>query len=260
MQVITITSDMGNRDFYLAILKGKLACEAPTAQIMDITNAIPPGNTAIGAFSLKNAWKHFPPGTIHLVAVDTNLYGNVRHILFAYEGHYFIGTDNGIFSMALEGRPSEVIEITAFDNPGVYAFPAAFLFPRIVAGLLSGKQPAELGTPTFALSERTQLNAVTDDDLIKGAVLYVDSNGNLLTNLDKEMFERHRKNRKFSILVRKSDYSIRKISKFYSDVPDGEMVALFNHAGILELALNTGNLSKMMGMGVGDVVRIEFYD
>jgi S-adenosylmethionine hydrolase len=91
-------------------------------------------------------------------------------------------------------------------------------------------------------------------------VVYIDHYGNALTNIDHNLFRQYHKFSSFSIQFRRSEYEIRNISKAYSDVPVGEKLAIFSTLGLLEISINQGNASKLMGLGQSDTIRIEFYD
>lgn len=260
MQVITLLSDMGTADYYVGRVKGRLLSLVPGAVLTDITHAVPAGNIPIAAYALSGAYKTFPAGTIHMVAVNTNLDGPARHVAFKYGEHFFVGTDNGIFSLALDGRPDEVFDITRVDLPEHRIFPAASLFPEAIAGISQGQPLSAIGHMTGPLLEKTLINPVIDATAIRGTVIYVDRNGNVITNITQDLFEGVRKNRKFRIFLPKSHYQISSISQYYTDFMEGEIGALFNSNGLLELAQNAGDFSRIMGLHISSIIRIEFYD
>ena len=109
MAIITLTSDYGNKDYFTAAIKGALLTESPQAQIIDISHEISPFNIQEGAYILKNAYHHFPEGTIHMIGIDSEATHGKLHIACKVDGHYFIGADTGIFSLMFPHFKAEQI-------------------------------------------------------------------------------------------------------------------------------------------------------
>jgi S-adenosylmethionine hydrolase len=117
-----------------------------------------------------------------------------------------------------------------------------------------------IGKVTTELNEKALFRAVSMGNIIKGMAIHIDHYGNIITNIDETFFKAFGQEREFKIEFRRGDYDITSISKFYSKVPEGEKLALFSSTGMLEIAMNKGNASKLLGMKESDIVRIEFYD
>lgn len=258
MRIVTLTSDLGNKDFYVGAIKGTLYTEYPNVTIVDVSNEIPCYNISIAAFALKNTYKDFPEGTIHIIAVSTESTEEVRHIAVEYDNHIFIGPDNGVFALIFEEKPTEIVEISLFPNQHLSKFPAKEIFAKAAALIMKGNPLESLGIPSDRLLEKTDLQATTEPDLIKGHAIYIDGFGNIMTNITKEIFEQIGKDRNFKITLPREKDAINHINENYNEVPEGERLALFSHNGYLEIASNKGNGSKLFGIKLNDTVRIEF--
>jgi len=258
MPIITLISDMGGHDYYVGAVKGALLSALPDAVLVDITHDVEKnGGVVMGSFILRNSYRQFPPGTIHIVAVDTNVSLESRHVVLEYEGHFFVGTDNGIFSLAFDKRPESVYDITHLAV-GNLTFPAISAFVQVAAGLAQGRKPEELGKASIGLVEKKMFRATVEPAAIVGTVIYVDSYGNAVTNVDRQLFEQVRNGRNYVLFVRSMGYAIRKISRQYTEVAEGELVAVFSHAGNLELAIHNGSIAMLLGLNIGSSLRIEF--
>lgn len=273
MGIITLTSDLGNRDFYLAAVKGAIYSNKPDAQIVDISHHIPPFDIAQAAFVLKNAYHEFPKGSIHIIGVNPDLVkrtdmfdmrDEIVHLVVEKNGHFFIGADNGIFSLMFEEGIDRAFEITVDTGASPHVFPLKSVFVRVACMLLSGLGLEDIGLPREDLKEKAGFRPVVESGMIKGTVIYIDSYGNVITNITRELFEQYRKDRSFTIYFRSEEYEISEISESYSDVPEGEKLAIFSSSGHLEIAINKGvegfggGASSLFGLDLNDSVRIEF--
>lgn len=272
MRIITLTSDMGTQDYYVAAVKAAILGQSPEVQIVDITHHIQPFDIAQAAFVLKNVYRSFPIGSIHVAGIDsekTNPLQNpgsplVRHVIVKYDGHYFIGADNGIFSLFLQKNPDGVFEIDFGLTDEDYTFPVKTVFARAASMIANGKEPESFAKPISELNQRTVLAPTTNPNLIIGTVIYIDGYGNVITNITRELFERQVNGQSFRILLRGGSHEIDEIRKSYNEVPDGEVVALFDSSGHLEIAINKGvegnggGASGLLGLRLGDTVRVEF--
>lgn len=207
------------------------------------------------AFVVRNAYTHFPEGTVHIIAVKNEYSKDTPHVACIYFGHIFIGTDNGIFSMIFDREPDTIVEL---PSGGGSAFPARDVFVPAIAKLNHFRKVDALGPSRQRMNEATMLRPTTEASLVRGTVIYVDNFGNAITNIKPDVFERIGKNRPFEITFRGPEYTITGLSKSYGDVPPGEIAALFGISGYLEIAINQGNASKLLGLRMRDPIRIEF--
>ncbi|HTB33204.1 MAG TPA: SAM-dependent chlorinase/fluorinase [Bacteroidia bacterium] len=256
MPVITLTTDMGHSGFYVASVKAAIIMGIPEATIIDITHSIRAFHVSSAAFIIRNVYKQFPEGTVHIVAVDALNSPNARVIAIKTEGHYFIGPDNGLFSLVFNAPPTDVFEITIPANPSSLAFTAKDIMAKAAVHIAKGGSIAEIGQEYNNYTQLTAWQPIYNDATIRTSVVYVDEYGNCIFNLDKTLFEQVGKGRKFSIDVKRN--SIETISDSYNNVSGGELVALFTGSGLLEIAINKGNISELLGLKEGDSVLISF--
>lgn len=273
MSVITLTTDFGNRGYMVASIKGAILKEFENVYLVDITHEVEPFNIAEAAFLIRNVYKDFPDGTVHIIGVDS-LPNKVTKLLAAkIDGQYFISADNGILSLILaEQRPENMVEITLGRFHEFSNFPTRDIFVPVACHLLRGGKLEVIGNYTETYKELNTIRPVIHgDDNIMGNVIHIDNYGNVITNIQKKLFEEKRRARNFVIQVRHLPFE--KIVDRYADaVKDfenevdyhGEKMVLFNSAGYLEVAVYKGNpnsfggASSLLGLSVGDVISVEF--
>lgn len=258
MAIITLLTDWGIKDHYIAMVKGKILSQMPGATIVDVAHNIPPFNLNSASFVLKNAFAHFPEGTFHIVDIYADATIEMPHVVARYNGHYFVGADNGLFSLIFENPPEKVIEIDIIQDTDTFTFPTFDIFIKVVKHIDDGKTLDEIGPVREKLTQRIPLKPVTSDELIKGHVIYLDHYENVITNITRELFYKIGRKRAFNIFFGASRYSISKISQSYKDLPPGEILAFFNATGHLEIAVSSGNAAGLLGLRVDDSVRVEF--
>lgn len=256
MPIITLISDWGEKDHYIGAVKGAILTRIPDATIIDISHQIPPFDIEQAAFVLKNAYPDFPVGTIHIIGVSTEESDKFGHTAIELNGHFFIGNDNGVFTLLTGNRPEKIIELAITQDSDYFTFSTRDRFVKAAAHLAQGYPIEKLGTPKERLTEKLLLKPVIDSSLIKGHVIYIDRYENVFTNITEPQFREVQKSRGFSINFR--TYAITKISKSYTDVAPGEIVALFGSTGYLEIAINQGNAAGLLGLDFKDMIRIEF--
>lgn len=250
--IITLTTDFGEADYVLARLKGALLCAA-ARQLVSITHQVEAYNIVQGAFVFKNSWSAFPKGTIHLISIN-DFYGpQPRFVAMACEGHYFIGPDNGIFSLVFDVLPPayELAPDPESDSPLLSTYAEA------VRRLLSGAAIETLGPLVEGATQRLTLRPVTFKDRIRGTIMHIDRYENAITNIPYELFERIGNGRSFALFFRRNA-PIETLSQQYHDQPIGEPLCLFNASGYLELAINMGKAASLLGLKVEDTVQIDF--
>ncbi len=256
MPIITLTSDWGYKDHYIGAVKGAILHRMPDATIVDISHSIPPFNVEHAAFVLKNCYHNYPEGTVHIIGVNTEESDKNPHTIIKIDGQFFISADTGIFSMIFNKKPDKIIELTIVQDSGFFTFSTRDRFAKAAVHIAQGKNIDELGDTKDSINEKILFEPVVTESLIKGHVIFIDSYENIITNIKEPLFKEVGKGQKFTIGFR--TYEIHKISRSYSDVPVGEIVALFNSGGYLEIAMNQGNAAGLLGMDSKDLVRIEF--
>lgn len=257
MPIITLTSDWGLKDHYLAAVKGAIYAQLPGAIIVDISHQIASFDTNQAAFIVRNAWKNFPEGTIHILGVNTEASIENPHTVVFHQGHYFIGSDNGMFSLILDEIPENIIELDIMSDSNYFTFSTRDVFVKVACHLAQGKAIEELGRKKENVVQRIPFRPVIDGNLIKGKVIYVDSYENAITNITESLFYTMTKGKKFVIQFRSDAYRIQKVSTAYKDVVQGEMLALFSTSGLLEIAINQGKASSLLGLKVDQSILVE---
>ena len=272
MQIITLTTDMGVRDHYVAAIKGAIFRLTPDARIVDVSHTVKPFDIAEAAYYITSCFEDFPEGTVHVVGVDSepmiNFSGSEGSFpsVLVYKGHYFVSNDNGFFGAFLQDeQPDSFYRIDdVLSRQDLFKFPTKNMLVPAACRLLNGEAVDSFASVFPSYKKAFALTAVIETNLIKGNVIHIDNYGNLITNVNQTLFERFGKDTPFTIYYRNRDYHIDEISPTYNAVPSGEKVALFNSNGQLEIAINRGaNLSnggaeKLFGVRIGDIIRIEF--
>jgi S-adenosylmethionine hydrolase len=247
MPLLTLTSDIGEQDYLVGAVKGRLLQINPEFRLVDVTHKLSPFNYPQSAYVCRNAIKNFPEFTFHLILI--NLFeSKPEQLLFAFhKNQYLICADNGLLSMIIEGKPEMVLGIeldkTAIKNTLYCTDVAAKAITRIV----NGEPLDKIGMPDASYIEKNPLRPLYGEDWIEGQIIFIDNFENVIVNITQEQFEEHRKGRRFKIVF-KRDEVIERISGSYADVPQGEKLVLFNSAGYMEIAINKGNAAGLFGL------------
>ncbi|WFO17197.1 SAM-dependent chlorinase/fluorinase [Cellulophaga baltica 4] len=275
MAIITLTTDFGYKDHFVGVIKGAVYSELADAKIVDISNEISPFNIPECAYILKNSYKSFPKGTIHIVGVDSEPTLENQHIAILVDGHYFITANNGVIGLITsEITPEKVVEIN-IPNPEHGSFPVLDVFVKVACHIARGGTLEVVGKLFNKLKDiREFAPRITENgNGIVGSVIYIDNFGNVITNIEKHTFEAYRKGRDFVLNARNK--KITKIHNKYSDIINfdlekdrrngpGDLLALFNSSNYIELAiyksdLNTvGGASTLLGLDYRDTITIDF--
>ena len=266
MPIITLTTDLGLKDHYVASVKGAILSQIPDINIVDITHNIDAFNISQTAYVIRNCYKDFPAGSIHILGVDAELSIDNSHLAVFARGHYFIGTDNGTFPLLFDELKAEkIVQLNISQNTDSLTFPIKDVFVIAACHIARGGTLEIIGKEIAAFKEiKSELKPVTEhdintnNDIIKGAVVYIDSYGNATTNISKNLFEQVRKGRDFVILFGREDERISKLREKYKDANKGEKLAIFSVNGMLEIAQNKGRATDLLGLKIHDYVRIEF--
>ena len=251
MAIITLTTDLGLKDHYVSSVKGSILSRLPEASIIDISHQIPTYNIQDAAYIVKNAYPNFPKGSIHIIGIKAEQTSQSSHVIVFSDGHYFISADNGIFSF-LDTAIEKIIELPAI----ISTFPTRDVFAIAATAMAKGTKMEELGKIKENLLERMPFRAATMGDMIRGTVEYIDSYGNVMCNITQTLFNQIGKGREFKIEFAR--YEILKISKTYNDVPEGEILALFNSANQLEISMNSDRANSMLNLKLNDSITIRF--
>jgi S-adenosylmethionine hydrolase len=263
--LITLTTDFGATDHFAAVMKGVILSLAPRARIIDITHQITPFEVNEAAFVIAQAWRYFPKGTIHVVVVDPGVGSARRPILVEAGGHYFVGPDNGVFSLVYDmiydatatQRKVRVREITntklmlkqvsrTFHGRDVFA-PAAAYLARKTPPARFGKLINDWTRSLTPAPTRSATNVWT------GSVLKTDRFGNLITNFHSDAFA-DIKTQPFEMRVGLE--RIHRLALTYSETEIGDLFVIVGSSGYLEVAANQRSAAQLTGCGVGAPVEL----
>ncbi len=257
--IITLTTDFGRRDPWVGAVKGVILSINPEATIVDISHGISPQKIIEGSFVLSRASPYYPEGTIHVAVVDPGVGTERRPVLIETERYFFIGPDNGLFTRVISSEKiNQVIEL---DNSDYFlkdvsaTFHARDVFAPVAAHLSLGVKPSELGT---VMEEPLTLDlpkAEVSSDIIRGEVLYIDSFGNLITNIGESDISAIQEHGDIDIDIRWR--TIHGLVESYTDgEPGRNAVALIGSSGFLEIAAFNDNAAAALDVSVGEKVDI----
>lgn len=255
MAVITFMSDFGTDDHYVAAVKAAIVSTSVNQSIADISHTIKPYDIAQAANVLKNVYKDFPNGSVHLVAVDA-MKEKSKLIAIEMDNHFFVGFDSGLFSLISKKKPTQ---ITILEN-GQSTFPAKDVLAKAALALASGKNLNSIGAPGDQIMELYARQLKVTKREIAGHVVHVDSYGNLITNIEREEFEKmlelNGSGARFSVQVGRQSFS--ELQSYFTEVESGDCYLLFNSSGYLQIGINRGNASGLLGLRIDSPISVEF--
>ena len=257
--VITLLTDFGTEDHYVASMKGVILSINPHCTLIDITHQVGPQDVRGGAFLLANAYSSFPRGTIHLGVVDPGVGSPREPILAVTSDYFFIGPDNGLFTLALEKetvREIVILRNTKYFSPKISpVFHGRDLFAPAAGHLSLGVKPGAFG-PTVNSWMRLQFQKpVEKGQRLMGEILHIDGFGNLVTNIDDLTLFRFVRRR--SLVIKVGKVSIRGLKSGYWEGKKGEVLALIGSEGLLEISVREGNAQKLLRAKKGDRVGVQ---
>jgi S-adenosyl-L-methionine hydrolase (adenosine-forming) len=247
--IITLTTDFGENDYFVAAMKGVIYSINPSVDVVDITHQIPPHDIYNAAFTLLCCAKEFPRNTIHLVVVDPGVGSTRRPIIVMADEHHFVGPDNGVFSYVYQRQEvHRIVHFTAehyfrtpvsttFHGRDVFAPCAAYISKQVEWRMLGEEiaDPVRFSTPAPTLISGRQ---------IRGSVIHVDHFGNLITNITGDELTAERIEAGPRVRVGKHE-AVRFLTHFAEAGPN-ELFAYFGSAGFLELAVNRQSAARMV--------------
>ncbi len=254
MTIVTITSDWSKGDYYLGALKGRLISLSKDIELVEVTNSIPPFDVLQEIFILKNCYKYYPKGTIHLLGVMSEPSAEHPMVVVFADNHYFVGVNDGRFALLFDSLPAIAFAIE--EDADFSNFSALDLFVRGVESVIDNSYEQN----TFATNIKKEITpkVVYNEDSVTGRVVYIDSFGNAITNIERGIFDKLQRGRSFTIFVQGPYTKITTISHSYSQHLPGELLALFNSLGLLEIAVNQGNIATLENLGTASEIRIKF--
>ena len=255
MAIVTLLTDSGESDHYIAAIKARILAVDPHIRIVDISHQIRMFDIGHAAFVLRSVFRDFPNGTIHLAGVDAAGNRGDASIIVLLEGHFFIGADNGLFSLVSEQQPEKIWQIDSqISGPGT--FPEKEIFAPAAARLAKGEDPDAIGKPLTDFKRMIDRQVKTTRKQITGHIIRVDHFGNLITNIPKDAFDILSKDKTFTVQF--GGEKFRRIHTSYSQADQGECFLVFNSLNFLEIGIYKGNASELLGLDYDSVVNIIF--
>lgn len=260
MTIITLLTDFGIRDGYPGVMKGVIWKIAPEVQIADISHTIKPQNIQHGALALARTAHFFPPGTIHVAVVDPGVGTSRRPIGLHLGEYYFIGPDNGLFTLVLERAMDnhEQVQVIHLDQPQFWlpeishVFHGRDIFAPCAAHLATGVPLETLGTP---IQDPVRLQIPHPEPIagggLRGKVLEIDTFGNLSTNIDQSDLLNLGE-----ISVRVGGRRIDGLVTTFGDRPTGTLIALYGTSHDLIISVVNGDAAKTLNVALGDKVEV----
>lgn len=255
MAIVTLLTDSGESDHYVAAVKARIISINPGVRIEDISHKIKPADIGHAAFVLRAVFRDFPKGTVHLVGVDSTGNRDDAYIALQLEDHFFVGCDNGLFGLISEKSHQQLVELNSINSINT-TFPERDVFAPAAAKLASGVSITNLGKPMPVFKKMIDRQVKATKKQITGSIVRVDSVGNLITNIPREAFEVLSKGKAFTIQF--GGEKFRRIHQQYHQAEQGECFLVFNSLGLLEIGIFKGNASELLGLGYDSVVNIIF--
>lgn len=258
--IITITTDFGLSDEYVATMKGVILSLLPEARFVDISHNVPPQDIYAATHILNRAYRYYPPRTLHLVIVDPNVGTERKMLAVEADKHLFVAPDNGVLTPILKLPTAKVHSITQkglfLQEPCSSFHGRDILAP--VAARLAGPMPLFEVGPSLEVSECTLFDlpaAVAKKNTITGEVIYIDHYGNLCTNITKEMLTPL--SDKGKIVVHIGPTTILGLSGTYSESRQKRPLAHYDSHDHLEIAVSGGSAKHLLQVGRGEKVVVE---
>ena len=253
--IITLTSDFGYKDSFVGIMKGVIAALNPQARIIDLSHGISPQDVIGAALLLRHSVEYFPRGTVHVVVVDPGVGSARRPVLVEASGYFLVGPDNGVLSLACQDSAEQrVIHLsnTAYHRPTLSnTFHGRDVFAPVAAHLSLGVDPASLGNAVDDFSRLVLPPVRVRPNAIEGEIVYIDGFGNLFTNIGVQELQPFVHNK---VAFHICGIVIQGVATHYAAAEPGDLVALINSWGMLEIALNQGNAQHRCAARIGDKI------
>lgn len=239
--LVTLLTDFGLVDGYVAEVKAAILTYAPDVRFVDISHSVPAGDTSAAQYLLARCWRRFPPGTVHLVVVDPGVGGVRRALAATNDGRGFVGPDNGVLTPALDGAAIAELKV---PPDAAATFHGRDVFAPAAARLAMGEHLDALGRPV-ADPIRTPLpRPRREGEGVIGQVIYVDRFGTVVSNIPVGWVSA-------GSTVAVGGRNVGLVRRTFTDVESGSLVALGGSGGTVEIAVRDGSAVAMLGVRVG---------
>jgi len=262
MHLITLTTDWGNTDWYNGRVKGELYSSIEGINVLDLNHKINKFDIPTAAFCIKNSCLNFPKGTIHII--DINTYEDLQRsfIVVKYNEQYYICTDNGLPSIVFEGKDVEITDCSnVYSDSNYYTFAVLDLFIKVSKIIIEDGNTNRIGNRMEKFTITNSLpRPIINKDSIVCQIIYIDDYGNAYLNIDDVTFKQALNERKFELRL-DVDCTLHKLSTSYADkVTKGKALLTVSSANNLELAVREGNISRLLGLGIGHKIKIDIFN
>jgi S-adenosyl-L-methionine hydrolase (adenosine-forming) len=248
MSIVTLLTDFGTSDSYVAEMRGVLLTLTPGAVLVDITHSIHPGDVRSAAYVLGRSWHQFPPGTVHLVVVDPGVGSERAALAFSAHHHCFVGPDNGVFTPVFHDAEVE-ISVLATPADASPTFHGRDVFAPAAAALAGGATLDGLGQSFSGIPHRLAYTVPHfEGKTVVGEIVYIDRFGTLITNLTTELVPPY-------ATLEVEDLDIGPLRRTFNDVTTGGLLAYIGSGAAIEIAVRDGSAARRLGVGVGGRVR-----
>lgn len=263
-KIITLTTDFGLTDEFVGVMKGVILTRAPAVRIVDLSHDLEHHNIRQAALLIKSAYRFFPAGTIHMVVVDPGVGSSRKLILLQAENHFFLAPDNGVLSLFFDSENFQAAyEIKCeqyYLSPVSATFHGRDILAPVAAELAAGVDPEVVGplinSHTLKRLEISRLQIDRELGTITGEIFRIDHFGNLLTNITESSLDDLYKEQKFTVKIKVQNTIINGIETAYKHKNPGEVLAIVNSQGYLEIAVNQGNAAKILNTDPGEMVTV----
>jgi S-adenosylmethionine hydrolase len=260
MQIVTLTTDWGNKDFFAGMVKGKLYSTIPGVNVVDITHGIEPFDLTSTSFVVKNACPNFPKGTIHIIDVRSFITKTDNFVVVEYQEQYYICTDNKIPYSIFGDKFTTAVEIDVHWDSYFYNFAAYDLFCKVAAMIAQGLPLEKIGPRKDELNKSQAITYINDENSIRAYIMYIDSYGNAYLNVTYEKFAEISRNRSFSVCIQSEEKKFSTIfDSFGSASKDSEMVVTASSTGYIVIGLKIASAEQLLHLKVRDPILIKFF-
>lgn len=256
--LITLTSDFGTRDAYVAELKGVLFSEGPPdLRVVDLSHELSPFDVHGAALFVRAALPRFPMGTVHIAVIDPGVGSERQGLIVRLPSMTLVGPDNSVFSYLFDGREEVfVIDPAKLGERRISrTFHGRDLFAPVAARLAGGTAAEALGTPAEAYQHMAFPMVEMSGDVLSGRIIHVDRYGNLITNVTEATLAGFLDGSE-GVAITLAEHTVRRLADHYAAGKSGELLALIGSSGLLEVAAREASAAKMLGVEVGRTVRV----
>lgn len=258
-QLVTLLTDFGWQDVYVAVMKGVIAKINPQISVIDLTHQIPPQDLIAGRFALLNAYAYFPHGTVHIAVIDPGVGSQRRGIAIQLAEGFLVGADNGLFSGILQKESAiAAVELSnskywRTERPST-TFHGRDIFAPVGAHLANGVPLKELGKEIAidSLVELSLPQVAIEQNQVIGCIQYIDRFGNLITNITAQNLQPN-----YQVIIKQQ---LIPWGNTYSDGKNRQLIALIGSHGYLEIAVNCGNAREKLQVTIGEIVVVRLLE